>query len=99
MQYRETDSSVLRDQLARQAEQGEAVRRMRETEGWKIVESHLKDQLEAYEKDNAADAKSWDEYLRKAGKIFGIRLLLVDIADFERQGDNAAEELDRVPTA
>lgn len=92
------DQSADVAELKARADRADAVSRMKATEGWQIVEALLREQLDAYEKDNAADAESWDEYLRKAGKIFGIRLLLIDIEDFERQGQSAKEALDEFKT-
>lgn len=83
--------------LQQQVEEGESVRSMMMTEGWKIVEKNLKEQLEAYVADNATSAKDWDDYLKKSGKIFGIQLLLVDLADYIRAGDQAKEELSKNP--
>ena len=74
----------------------EAIARMRETDGWRIFEANLRSQLEAYVADNAMDATSWDDYLKKAGKIFGIRLVLVDLEDFQRQGEEAGIAIEEI---
>lgn len=83
-------------ELKRRVDNGEAVKKMCETDGWKAVESLLQEQLEAYKIDNATEAKDWDDYKQKAGKIFGIQLLLTNISDFITQGQDASEELDKL---
>jgi hypothetical protein len=82
--------SLLKERI----DQADAVSRMKETEGWKIVEKLFADQLAAYVADNATEAKDWSDYLKKAGKIHGIKLLMVDVDDFIRQGVEAANQID-----
>lgn len=82
-----------RTQLEEQLSEGELVEQMTDTKGWQIVEAHLKDQLMAYITDNATNASSWENYQEKAGKIFGIQILLTDIADFVENGKRAKEQL------
>jgi len=88
----ETQDPEYQEDLDR-ASDGEEIERMMATPGWKIVESLLKDQLEAYVADNATSAKDWNDYLEKSGKIFGIRLLLTDLDDYVRQGQEAKERI------
>lgn len=95
MQFIESEPKDIAD-LKERIDQGDEVERMLQTPGWKIVEGHLRDQLQAYMYDNASRAEDWNDYLKKAGKIAGIELLLTDISDFVEFGKQAAEELSKI---
>lgn len=72
-------------------EEAGAVELMINSEGWQIVEKNLRNQLEAYIVSNSTEATDWDNYKKIAGKISGIQLLLVDIEDYIRKGQEAAD--------
>jgi hypothetical protein len=87
--FKNDNRQILEDQ----AELYEDILKMKRTPGWKYLEKLYKEQLEAYRTDNATNAKDWNDYIDKKGKIYGINLLLTDIEDIERTGQVAQEEL------
>ena len=97
MQYRDQLSKPDIEDLKNRVDLADSVAHMMQTEGWRVVEAHLKDQLAIYTADNACNAIDWNDYLKKAGKIAGIHLLLTDINDFILQGEEASLELDTLP--
>lgn len=84
------------EELKERVDQAEMIREMKETAGYKFLEALLKEQQQAYEIDNATNALNWDDYLKKAGKIFGIQLFFADIEDIVRRGLSAADEIDKL---
>lgn len=81
------------DELKERADFAEDIKRMMKTPGWKRLEKLYTEQLQAYIADNSTNAKDWNDYLDKKGKIHGINLLLLDIEDILRQGEEAEEKL------
>lgn len=87
--FKKTD----KDELQERIDFAEDIKRMQKTAGWKRLEKLYSDQIKAYTADNAINAKNWEDYLDKKGKIFGMNLLLTDIEDFIRQGEEAQSQL------
>lgn len=81
------------EQLKETVDQGEAVRKMTKTDGWKLLEQHFQEQQKAYQAELLIGCKNWDEYQEKRGKAFAIQLLLVDVEEFIRHADEAAAKL------
>jgi hypothetical protein len=81
-----------KDEKEKRIQDAEDIRLMQSTPGWKILESLLQEQLQAYISDNAMSADNWENYLNKRGKIFGIQLLLTNIEDYKRMGEEAKED-------
>lgn len=78
-----------KDEKEKRIQEAEDIRLMKQTPGWIILENLLNEQLKAYITDNAIAANDWEDYINKRGKIFGIQLLLSDIDDYERMGEEA----------
>lgn len=76
--------------------EGNAVKEMTKTNGWNVIKMLLEEQFKAYQADVLLGCKDWSEYQEKRGKAFAIRLLLTDIDDFVRQGEEAKSELDKI---
>lgn len=81
-------------ELKRRVDDGDAILRMTQTDGWKILASLYGEQLEAYKADMLLGCKDWSDYLDKRGKAFAINLLLQDIEDFVSQAVDATEEIE-----
>jgi hypothetical protein len=82
------------DELRQRIDFAEDTKKMLKTDGWIRHEALLKEQLQAYIADNSTNALDWNDYLKKSGKIFGINLLLTNIEESIRQGEEAKELLD-----
>jgi hypothetical protein len=78
-----------KDEKEKRIQEAEDIRLMKQTPGWIILENLLNEQLKAYITDNAIAANDWEDYINKRGKIFGIQLLLSNIDDYERMGEEA----------
>lgn len=89
--HRTTEEEIA--ELEKRVSDRDDILRMKKTQGWKLLEKLFDEQLKSYVADNATEAKDWNDYLRKAGKIFGIQLVMVDVEDYIRQGDEAEEQL------
>lgn len=83
-----------KNELKERVDFAEDILKMQKTAGWKKLEKLYREQLQAYIYDNATNATDWEDYLKKSGKIFGINLLLSDIEDIIRQGEEAKEKID-----
>lgn len=90
------DQMLQLKELRTRIDEGEAVFRMTESDGWKILSNLFGEQLEAYKADMLLGCKDWDEYLEKRSKAFAINLLMQDIEDYVRMGTEAAEQIDRL---
>lgn len=83
-------------ELKGRVDRADAIRQMTQTEGWVLLSKLFQEQFEAYQADLLIGCKNWDEYLDKRAKAFAIRLLLTDIEDFIRQGEDAEKELEKL---
>jgi len=95
MKWFNKNTDDIKNSLSEQIELYEDILKMKKTNGWKYLEGLYRDQLEAYRNDNATNAKDWNDYIDKKGKIHGINLLLTDIEDIERAGELARDELSK----
>ncbi len=66
---------------------------MSKTQGWAILKANFEEQLEAYKNQLLLGCSSWDQYQEIRGKAFAIRLLMTDLEDFIRQGEDAVAEV------
>lgn len=87
--FKKTDQDELRERV----DFAEDIKKMQKTAGWKRLEKLYKEQIQGYIADNATNAKDWNDYLDKKGKIHGMNLLMTDIEDFLRQGEEAKEQI------
>lgn len=84
------------DDLERRVNDAESIKEMKETDGWQLVNKLFQEQLEVYKAELLIGCEDWETYLKKQSKAFAISLLLTDIEDFIRQGEEAQEELKKL---
>lgn len=84
------------DNLKLRIDQADAIERMTNTEGWKILKELLVEQLEAYKIEVLFHCDTWDEYQSKKAKAWGISLILTNVEDYINQGKEAEEELNKL---
>lgn len=78
---------------------GLAIAQMMDTEGWKTLTACLESHLSDLTADLTLNCKSWDDYQEKRGKVYGIRLFEVTVADFLAQAQEARELLENFRAA
>lgn len=84
------------EELKKRADLGAAVEKMKDTEGWKVIEKLYHEQLEVYKADLLLGVENWEQYQEKRSKAWAMNLLLTDIEDYIRQGKEAEDEIDRL---
>jgi hypothetical protein len=87
---------MLKEELKKRIDDADAIAAMMSTDGWKLLEALLREQLEAYKADVLFNCKSWDQYQEQRGKAWAINLLLTDIEDFQLQGAEASESITKL---
>lgn len=82
-------------ELKQDCDNGAAISAMKESDGWKIVENHFKQQIELYKAEMLMGCKDWENYLDLRAKAFAMNLLLQDIEEFIEKGEAASLEIDK----
>lgn len=87
---------MLKEELKKRIDDGDAILRMTGTEGWQILEALLKEQLEVYKSDVLFNCKTWEQYQEQRGKAWAINLLLTDIEDYVRMAEEAKDQIQKL---
>lgn len=94
--FKKDDKEKFVDQLKKRCDDAQAILQMSETPGWKLIETLLQEQLEAYKAELLVGCKTYEEYQEKRGKAWGISILRADLEDYIRMGKEASDELDKL---
>ena len=93
--FKKDEKEKFKDQLKKRCDDAKAILQMSRTPGWKLIETLLGEQLEAYKAELLVGCKNYEEYQEKRGKAWGISILKADLQDYIRMGEEASLELDK----
>ena len=91
--FNKTEKESQKIILEKRVQDATDILKMSKTNGWIILNNLLQEQLEAYKAELLVGCKDFQEYQEKRGKAWGISLLVADVADYVRMGEEAETQL------